>query len=147
MTPRGFPRRKFSEEDHLSLFREESSLPHKHIHTVTQDPIDTITPMATSNPVTSTAEFTLKVTHIHTTRLFGIDAHRHSLACVCVCVCVCTKSLQSCSTLCSWAVAHQASLSMGFSGQECWSGLPFSSPEDLPDPVIESGSPALQADL
>ena len=43
-------------------------------------------------------------------------------------------------------VAHQAPLSMGFSRQECWSGLPFLSPEDLPHPGIKSGSPALQAD-
>ena len=43
-------------------------------------------------------------------------------------------------------VAHQASLSMGFSQHEHWSGLPFSSPRDLPDPGIEPGSPALQAD-
>ena len=35
---------------------------------------------------------------------------------------------------------------MGFSRQESWSGLPFSSPGDLPDPRIEPGSPALQAD-
>ena len=35
---------------------------------------------------------------------------------------------------------------MGFSRQEHWSGLPFPSPEDLPDPGIKSGSPALQAD-
>ena len=35
---------------------------------------------------------------------------------------------------------------MGFSRQECWSGLPFSSPGDLPNPEIEPGSPALQAD-
>ena len=35
---------------------------------------------------------------------------------------------------------------MGFSRQECWSGLPFSSPGDLPYPGIEPGSPALQAD-
>ena len=35
---------------------------------------------------------------------------------------------------------------MGFSRQEYWSGLPFPSPEDLPDPVIEPGPPALQAD-
>ena len=40
----------------------------------------------------------------------------------------------------------QAPLSLGFSRQEYWSGLPFPSPEDLPDPGIESGSPALQAD-
>ena len=45
-----------------------------------------------------------------------------------------------------WTVAHQAPLSMGFSRQEYWSGLPFPSPEDLPDPGIELGSPALQAD-
>ena len=45
-----------------------------------------------------------------------------------------------------WAVAYQASPSMGFSRQEYWSGLPFPSPGDLPDPGIEPGSPALQAD-
>ena len=44
-----------------------------------------------------------------------------------------------------WTVAYQA-LSMGFSRQECWSGLPFPSPGDLPDPGIEPRSPALQAD-
>ena len=36
-----------------------------------------------------------------------------------------------------WTVAHQAPLSMGFSGQEYWSGLPFPPSEDLPDPGIE----------
>ena len=46
----------------------------------------------------------------------------------------------------SWTVAHQASLSMGFSRQEYWSGLPFPSPGDLLDPGIEPGSAALQAD-
>ena len=45
----------------------------------------------------------------------------------------------------SWTAAHQASLSMGFPRQEYWSGLPFPSP-DLPNPGIEPGSPALQAD-
>ena len=45
-----------------------------------------------------------------------------------------------------WTVAYQALLSMGFSGYEYWSGLPFPSPGDLPDPGIELGSPALQAD-
>ena len=43
-------------------------------------------------------------------------------------------------------VAYQASPSMGFSRQEYWSGLPFPSPGDLPDPGIEPGSPAFQAD-
>ena len=45
-----------------------------------------------------------------------------------------------------WTVAHQASPSMGFSRQEYWSGLPFPSPGDLPDPGIQPGSPALGAD-
>ena len=45
-----------------------------------------------------------------------------------------------------WTVAHQAPLSLGFSRQEYWSGLPFPSPGDLPNPGIEPGSPALQAD-
>ena len=54
---------------------------------------------------------------------------------------------KSCPTLATpWTVAHQAPLSMGFSRQEYWSGLPFPSPGDLPDPGIESWSPALQAD-
>jgi len=43
-------------------------------------------------------------------------------------------------------VAYQAPPSMGFSRQEYWSGLPFPSPGDLPDPGIELRSPALQAD-
>ena len=42
--------------------------------------------------------------------------------------------------------AHQAPSSLGFSRQEHWSGLPFSSPRDILDPGIELGSPALQAD-
>ena len=43
-------------------------------------------------------------------------------------------------------VAHQAPLSMGFSRQEYWSGLPFPPPGDLPNPGIEPGPPTLQAD-
>ena len=45
-----------------------------------------------------------------------------------------------------WTVVQQAPLSMGFSRQESWSGLPFPSPGDLPNPGIEYGSPTLQAD-
>ena len=44
-----------------------------------------------------------------------------------------------------WTVAHQAPLPMEFSRQEYWSGLPFLSPGDLPDPGMEPRSPALQA--
>ena len=45
----------------------------------------------------------------------------------------------------SWTLAYQAPLSMGFSRQGYWSGLPFPSPGALPDPGNEPGSPALQA--
>ena len=45
-----------------------------------------------------------------------------------------------------WTVAHEAPPTMGFSRQEYWSGLPFPSPGDLPNPGIKPGSPALQAD-
>ena len=57
---------------------------------------------------------------------------------------VCAYSLSH-VFLTPWTVAHQASLSMGFSRQEHWSGLPFPSPGDLPSPGIEPGSPAQQA--
>ena len=50
----------------------------------------------------------------------------------------------SCTTL--GTVAFQAPLSMGFTRQEYWSGLPFPSPGDLPNPGIEPRSPALQTD-
>ena len=46
----------------------------------------------------------------------------------------------------SWTVSYQSPPSMGFSRQEYWSGLPFPSPEDLPNPGIEPRSPALQTD-
>ena len=46
----------------------------------------------------------------------------------------------------AWTVARQAFLSMEFSRQEYWSGLPFPSPEELPNPGIEPWSPASQAD-
>ena len=42
-----------------------------------------------------------------------------------------------------WTVAHQVPLSMGFSRQEYWSGLPFPSPGDLPDPGIQLAPPSL----
>ena len=45
-----------------------------------------------------------------------------------------------------WPVAYQTPPFMGFSRQECWSGLPLPSPGDSPDPGIKPGSPALHAD-
>ena len=54
--------------------------------------------------------------------------------------------IQSCLTLTTpWTVARQPPLSIAFSRQEYWGGLPFPSPGDLPDPGIEPTSPALQA--
>ena len=61
-----------------------------------------------------------------------------------------SEAAQTCPTVrlfeTPWTVAYQAPPSMGFCRQECWSGLPFPSLGDLPDPGIEPGSPALQAD-
>ena len=61
--------------------------------------------------------------------------------CVCVwrgvCVCVCTQSRLVVAT---WTVACQAPLFMEFSWQEYWSGLPFPTPGDLPNPGIEPAS-------
>ena len=56
-------------------------------------------------------------------------------------------SVKSCPPLAiPWTVFHQAPLSMGFSRQEYWSGLPFPSPGDVPDQGIKPRSPTLQAD-
>ena len=60
-----------------------------------------------------------------------------------------SKVAQLCPTLCSpmdYSLPRYSYPSMGFSRQEYWSGLPFISPEDLPNPEIKPGSPALQAD-
>ena len=46
-----------------------------------------------------------------------------------------------------WTAAHQAPPSMGSPRQEYWSGLPFPTPGDLPNPGVKPGSPALQADF
>ena len=57
-------------------------------------------------------------------------------------VCVLNCSVLSDSAK-SWTIARQAPLSMGFSRQEHWSGLPFPSPGDLPNPRTEPSSPTL----
>ena len=60
--------------------------------------------------------------------------------------CTGAASLQSCLILCDpWTVARQAPRSVGFSRQEYWSGLPFPSPADLPDPGIKPMSPVAPA--
>ena len=55
-----------------------------------------------------------------------------------------SRSVMSDSLWPPWTVAHQGSLSVEFSRQEYWSGLPFPSPWDLSNPGIKPGSPALQ---
>ena len=68
-----------------------------------------------------------------TTKLYALTMYvSHSVV---------SKSLQL-----QWTVVYQAPLSMEFSRQEYWSGLPFPSPGDLPDPGIEPGSSTLLAD-
>ena len=90
---------------------------------------------------------------INTATLWGrIYQHRFSDAIVSLLsrvssMCMHTQSLQSCLILVTlWTVAHQAPLSMGFSRQVYWSGLPFPSPGYLPNSGIETASPALQED-
>ena len=69
----------------------------------------------------------------------GPQYGRHKCAHKCVYMCVCMLSCFSCVRLFGtlWTIAPQAPLSMGFSRQEYWSGLPCPSPGDLPDPGIE----------
>ena len=62
---------------------------------------------------------------------------------VCACVLSCFSPVRLFVTV--WTVAHQAPVSMEFSRQEYWSGLPFPSPGDLPDPAIKPMTLALQA--
>ena len=80
-------------------------------------------------------------------------AKRSTTMCVCVCVCVCAHvrtRMHACSVVSDsatpWTVAYQVPLSMQLSRQEYWSGLPFPTPQDLPNPGTEPMSPALQAD-
>ena len=60
-----------------------------------------------------------------------------------------TLKINLCCAMFTWTVARQAPLSIGFSWQEYWNGLPCPPPEDLPDPgikLVSPLSPALQAD-
>ena len=57
-------------------------------------------------------------------------------------ICCCSLVVSD-SFVTPWTVGHQAPLSMGFSKKEYWTGLPFPSPEDFPDPRIKPVSPEL----
>ena len=77
----------------------------------------------------------------------GTGSNPSSVTYSSVCTAASTKAIQLCLTLCDpRTIAHQAPLSMGFSRQEYWGGLPFPSPGDLPNLGIEPRSSALQAD-
>ena len=79
---------------------------------------------------------------IHSSIKFLNSRHKGVQGCVCVCVCVCHSVMSDSVT--PWNVACQAPLSMEFSRQGYWSGLPLPSPGSLPNPGIEPWSPALQ---
>ena len=64
-------------------------------------------------------------------------AARETLNIICVCVCVAGRFSHVCVFAVLWTVTHQVPLSMGFSRQEHWSGLPFPPPGDPPNPGIE----------
>ena len=74
-----------------------------------------------------------KPARVHWILILGISLASSSVVCV--------KSPQTCSSLC----AHRAPLSMGFSRQGCWSGLPFPSPGNLPNPGVKPMSPVYSA--
>ena len=72
------------------------------------------------------------------------DRQGHFIIMVCVCVCAHGHTLNCVQLFVTpWTVAHQALLSMYFSRQEYWSGLPFPSLGDLPDPRIGATSLSL----
>ena len=72
-------------------------------------------------------------------QLRALEPGRSVCVCVCVCVCVWARA-QLYLFVIPWTIAHQVLLSRGFSREEYWSGLPFPSPEDLPDPGIKPTS-------
>ena len=92
---------------------------------------------------------TLKRILVFFKKLFLLLLHNqilNLLCCVCVCVCLVT---QLCLTLCNpmyCSLPGSSPLSMGFSRQEYWSGLPCPPPGDLPNPRMEPRSHTLQAD-
>ena len=108
-----------------------------------QCPTDTHTKQPASNPVTWGLHLQPKIparqlfSPTHFKQILSNNRHLHC----------CAKSLGRVWLFATpWTVASQAPLSMKFSRQEYWSGVPFPPPGDLPNPGMEPGSPALQAD-
>ena len=64
---------------------------------------------------------------------------------MCMCYCCLSHQVLSDTFVTPWTVVHQAPLSMGFLRRDYWSGLPFPSPWNLPNPGIEPVSPGASA--
>ena len=96
-------------------------------------------------PATLSRTFALGRRALHPHSL--LNTHGCSLLqvmCVCVCVCVCAQPPSRVPLLVNpCTIARQLPLSMEFSRQEYWSGLPFPTPRDLPDPRVKPTSPVL----
>ena len=112
-----------------------------------------LSPMSSSNMSSVHSIWTeLATRSVLSNHTSGHDLHMSICPCLSLFVCpvplphisrCCCLVSKLCLTVIPWTVAHQAPLSMGFPRQENWSGLPFPSPEDLPNPGIEPTSPAL----
>ena len=89
----------------------------------------------------ATTQLTFRCKRLSDRRLNQMTAS--SMTPLVYCCCCCLVALCQLSVT-PWTVDHQAPLSIKFSSQEYWTGLPFPSPGDLPDPEIEQASPAWQ---
>ena len=93
---------------------------------------------------TKTKTKTKNLTHTKHQAVNSLKSRISVCVCVCGCVCVCARA-RACALFLSrvllfltpWTVAHQTPLSMEFSRQEYWNGLPFPTPGDLPYPGME----------
>ena len=88
----------------------------------------------------------LKSSAVHTQFNCAFNFFKHDPRCcdhTLLCILLVLSPLVVSDSVIPWTVAHQASLSIGLFRQEYWSGLPFPSPGDLPNPAIKLASPAL----
>ena len=100
--------------------------------------------MSYSIYVTYNVTYIVHVTYNVLQYLCNLQWCKVHLKCVPICACMHAQLLSRALLLAtSWTVARQAPLSMGFSRQEYWSGLPFLPPRDLPNPRTKPTSPAL----
>ena len=115
-------------------------------HSCLENPMDRGAWRATVHRVTKSQTWLNHLAWSTHNFVYYIHVHVCVYVYICLCVSVCTLSY-SWLFVTPWTVAHQAPLSMGFSRQEYWSGLPCSPPGDLPNPGIKPGSSALAGGL